>query len=208
MAPTAPDLQGNCSPVSGTMSFVRCWCIEPSPRRIPIRHNLATSKLPAQRGVEVSYETIRCWTIKFGPQIARNPKRRRPPSPLAGAAMRCSERMYIWRAADDEGEVLDLVVQTRRDHAAAPKLLIRLLRNQPASASVIDVLAAPPREFGYVLAEVLDGSSAHARGQSAELSFWQRLNLSRIALSAPRFRPRRGPDPIGRFQYVHLAPEL
>ncbi|EJL22692.1 hypothetical protein PMI01_04931 [Caulobacter sp. AP07] len=39
-------------------------------------------ELLAQRGIEVSYETIRCWTIKFGPQIARNPKRRRPmPSP-------------------------------------------------------------------------------------------------------------------------------
>lgn len=36
----------------------------------------------AQRGVDVSYETIRCWTIKFGPQIARNLKRQRPtPSP-------------------------------------------------------------------------------------------------------------------------------
>lgn len=36
----------------------------------------------AQGGIDVSYETIRCWTIKFGPQIARNLKRRRPaPSP-------------------------------------------------------------------------------------------------------------------------------
>ena len=40
-------------------------------------------ELLAQRGIEVSYETIRCWTIKFGPQIARNLKRLRPaPSPL------------------------------------------------------------------------------------------------------------------------------
>jgi len=39
-------------------------------------------ELLAERGIEVSYETIRCWTIKFGPQIARNLKRRRPtPSP-------------------------------------------------------------------------------------------------------------------------------
>ncbi|KQZ21681.1 transposase [Caulobacter sp. Root1472] len=35
-------------------------------------------ELLSQRGIEVSYETIRCWTIKFGPQIARNLKRRRP----------------------------------------------------------------------------------------------------------------------------------
>ena len=39
-------------------------------------------ELLAQRGVEVSYETIRCWTIKFGPRIARNLKQRRQaPSP-------------------------------------------------------------------------------------------------------------------------------
>ena len=39
-------------------------------------------ELLAQRGIEVSYETIRCWTIKFGPQIARRRKRLRPaPSP-------------------------------------------------------------------------------------------------------------------------------
>ncbi len=37
----------------------------------------------ARRGIDVSYETIRCWTIRFGPQIARNLKRRRPAPPLA-----------------------------------------------------------------------------------------------------------------------------
>ena len=39
--------------------------------------------------------------------------------------------MFLWRAVDDEGEVLDLVVQRRRDNEAALKLLGRLLRNQP-----------------------------------------------------------------------------
>lgn len=39
-------------------------------------------EMMAQRGVDVRYETIRCWTIRFGPQIARNLKRKRPaPSP-------------------------------------------------------------------------------------------------------------------------------
>ena len=93
-------------------------------------------ELLAQRGIEVSYETIRCWTIKFGPQIARNLKRRRPaPSPRWHLdEMVCSvggRRMYLWRAVDDEGEVLDLVMQRRRDTNAALKLLKRLLRNQP-----------------------------------------------------------------------------
>ena len=93
-------------------------------------------ELLAQRGIEVSYETIRCWTIKFGPQIARNLKRRRPaPSPRWHLdEMVCSvggRRMYLWRAVDDEGEVLDLVMQRRRDTDAALKLLKRLLRNPP-----------------------------------------------------------------------------
>jgi transposase-like protein len=93
-------------------------------------------KLLAQRGIEVSCETIRCWTIKFGPQIARNLKRQRPtPSPRWHLdEMVCSvggRRMYLWRAVDDEGEVLDLVMQRRRDRSAALRLLKRLLRNQP-----------------------------------------------------------------------------
>ena len=45
--------------------------------------------------------------------------------------------MWLWRAVDDEGEVLDLVVQRRRDTAAALKLLRRLLRNQPVEPKVI-----------------------------------------------------------------------
>ncbi|WP_091741351.1 IS6 family transposase [Phenylobacterium immobile] len=99
-------------------------------------------ELLAKRGVEVSYETIRCWTIKFGPQIARNLKRRRPPpSPRWHLdEVVCNiggKRMYIWRAVDDEGEVLDLVVQKRRDNEAALRLLTRLLRNQPVEPEVI-----------------------------------------------------------------------
>jgi len=93
-------------------------------------------ELLAQRGIEVSYETIRRWTIKFGPQIARNLQRRRPaPSPRWHLdEMVCSiggSRMYLWRAVDDEGEVLDLVMQRRRDTGTALKLLKRMLRNQP-----------------------------------------------------------------------------
>ena len=81
-------------------------------------------ELLAQRGIEVSYETIRCWTIKFGPLIARRLRLRRPATsprwPLD--EMVCwigGKRMYLWRAVDDDGEVLDLVVERRRDTEAA-----------------------------------------------------------------------------------------
>lgn len=92
-------------------------------------------ELMAQRGVDVTYETVRCWTIKFGPQIAWNLNRRMlPASPRWHLdEMVCKiggERMYIWRAVDDEGVVLDLVVQKRRNAAAALRLLRRLIKSQ------------------------------------------------------------------------------
>lgn len=93
-------------------------------------------ELLAQRGIEVSYETIRCWTIKFGPQIAENLKRKRPsPSPrwhLDEMVCRIrGRRMYLWRAVDDEGEVLDIIIHHRRDAWTAMKLLTALIMNQP-----------------------------------------------------------------------------
>ena len=99
-------------------------------------------ELMAARGIDVSYETIRCWTIKFGPQIARRLKKLRPsPSPRWHLdEVVCSiggKRMFLWRAVDDEGEVLDVVVQRRRDTEAALKLLRRLLRNQPVEPEKI-----------------------------------------------------------------------
>jgi len=99
-------------------------------------------ELLAQRGIDVSYETIRCWTIKFGPLIARRLKKRRwAPSPrwhLDEMVCRIGgKRMYLWRAVDDEGEVLDVVVQRRRDTEAATKLLKRLLHNQPVEPESI-----------------------------------------------------------------------
>ena len=92
-------------------------------------------ELLAQRGIDVSYETVRCWAIKFGPQIARNPKRRRrsPSSCWHLDEMVVNiggKRMYLWRAVDDEGEVLDMIVQNRRDTGAALKLLKRLIWSQ------------------------------------------------------------------------------
>ncbi|MEY4556642.1 MAG: hypothetical protein RL093_1761 [Pseudomonadota bacterium] len=99
-------------------------------------------ELMARRGIDVSYETIRCWTIKFGPLIARRLKKRRSPPTSCWYLdeMVCrigGKRMYLWRAVDDEGKVLDVVVQRRRDTEAALKLLRRLLHNQPVEPQTI-----------------------------------------------------------------------
>ena len=74
----------------------------------------------AARGIELSYETIRCWTRKFGPLIARRLKKQRParsPRWHLDEMVCCigGRGMYLWRAVDDEGEVLDVVVQRHRD---------------------------------------------------------------------------------------------
>jgi putative transposase len=91
--------------------------------------------LLAERGIDVSYETIRCWTLKFGPKIARKLKRLRPrPNPrwhLDEMVVKVRGRpLYLWRAVDDEGEVLDMILQHRRDTEAARKLIKRLIWSQ------------------------------------------------------------------------------
>src|SRR5438105_14901736 len=91
--------------------------------------------LLAERRLDISYETVRSWVLKFGPVIARRLRRRRPrPSNrwhLDEMVVRIAgERIYLWRAVDHEGEVLDMLVQRRRDKRAALKLMRKLLRKQ------------------------------------------------------------------------------
>src|SRR4051794_4794039 len=92
-------------------------------------------ELLAQRGLDLSYESIRSWVLKFGPLIARRLRQRRPrPSDrwhLDEMVVRIAgRRMYLWRAVDHEGEVLDMLVQSRRDSRAALRLMRKLLRKQ------------------------------------------------------------------------------
>ena len=103
----------------------------------------------AQRGIDVSYETIRAWTLKFGPKIAASLCRRKlPPSPrwhLDEMVCRIGGvRVFLCRAVDDEGEILDLVVQNAHHTRAALKTLKQLLRSQPVepASMVTDGLAA------------------------------------------------------------------
>ena len=92
-------------------------------------------ELLAERGLDVSYETVRRWVLKFGPAIARRLRQRRPrPSDrwhLDEMVVRIAdERLYLWRAVDGEGEVLDMLVQRRRDSWAALRLMRKLLKKQ------------------------------------------------------------------------------
>src|SRR5215210_7801277 len=92
-------------------------------------------ELLAERGLDLSYETIRRWVLKFGPLLARGLRQRRPrPGDrwhLDEMVVRIAgRRMYLWRAVDQEGEILDILVQSRRDKRAAVRLMRKLLKKQ------------------------------------------------------------------------------
>src|SRR5215211_5839459 len=92
-------------------------------------------ELLAERGLDLSYETVRRWVLKFGSLLARRLRQRRPrPGDrwhLDEMVVRIAgKRMYLWRAVDQEGEILDVLVQRRRDKRAAVKLMRKLLRKQ------------------------------------------------------------------------------
>jgi putative transposase len=92
-------------------------------------------ELLAQRGLDISYESVRSWVLKFGAPIARALRRCRPrPSDrwhLDEMVVRIAgKHLYLWSAVDHEGEVLEILVQRRRDKRAAVRLLRKLLRKQ------------------------------------------------------------------------------
>ena len=141
-------------------------------------------ELLAQRGIEVSREAIRCWVIKFGPLIAANLRRRRC---APTGRWRLDEmvvkvgarRMWLWRAVDDEGEVLDMLVQERRNAAAAYKLLRRLLRNQGIHPETVttDKLAsyrAAMRTLGLLDSHRPGGMRANNRAENSHLPIRRR----------------------------------
>jgi putative transposase len=91
--------------------------------------------LLAKRGVIVSHETIRQWSRKFGAEYARKLKRRE--GRLGETwhldelfVMIQGERRYLWRAVDQDGDVIDILVQSRRNRHAAERFFRKLLKGQ------------------------------------------------------------------------------
>jgi len=99
-------------------------------------------ELLAERGVTLTYETVRQWCRTFGQGYA-NALRRQPPTPRRPMAPRRGLRPDQWRAAsplacrDQDGAVLDLLVQSRRDKEAAVKFLRRLLKRLTSVPRVV-----------------------------------------------------------------------
>ena len=122
--------------------------------------------LLAERGVDVSYETIRRWALKFGQAYARKLRQSRPRpddrwhlyevfSSING------KRMYLWRAVDSEGEVLDILVQSRRNKKAALKLMRKLLKKQGYAPNMVVTDKLP--SYGAALRD-LNMTGKHVTG--------------------------------------------
>ncbi len=90
-------------------------------------------ELMSSRGVSLTYETVREWCLKFG-QTYANGLRRKSPRPgdrwhLDEVFLKINGRHhYLWRAVDQDGDVLDILVQSRRDKKAAKKFFRKLLK--------------------------------------------------------------------------------
>ncbi|GAA3139056.1 IS6 family transposase [Rhodococcus sp. IC4_135] len=105
--------------------------------------------LMAERGVEVTYETIRTWCARFGPEYARR-LRRKVPRP--GDKWHLDEvfikiggmQKYLWRAVDQHGNVLDILIQGKRDGKAATRFFKKLLKRhaRPPRVLITDKLAS------------------------------------------------------------------
>lgn len=90
--------------------------------------------LLSERGINVSYESIRLWSNKFGPRYLTRLKRKHQ---SYGDTLYLDEvfvrirgqQHYLWRAVDQDGEVVDVYLQPRRDAQTAKRFFKRLLRN-------------------------------------------------------------------------------
>lgn len=171
-------------------------------------------ELMLERGIEVTYETIRRWTQKFGPAYAATLRRRRA---QPGDKWHLDEVFitingqirYLWRAVDQDGNVLDILLQSRRNTAAARRFFRKLMKKTQATPRVIitDKLAS----YGAAHREVM-GSVEHRshkglnnRAENSHQPTRQRERamkgfrsvgsaqrfLAAFSMISPHFRPRR-----------------
>jgi putative transposase len=121
-------------------------------------------ELMAERGVILTYEAVRSWCRKFG-QAYADQLRRRCPRPgdtrhldEVFLAIR-GERHYLWRAVDQDGHILDILVQRRRDKHAAKRFFRKLLKGLTYVPRVI--ITDHFRSYGAARREILLGVEHH-----------------------------------------------
>ena len=127
-------------------------------------------ELRAERGITVSHESIRRWVLTFGPAIARRLRTNRPRPHgrwhLDEMVVRIGgQQMYLWRAVDAEGEVLDVLLQAKRDTKAARKLMRKLLKKQGVMPD--EWITDKNPSYGAALRELRLTRVAHTRRKRA-----------------------------------------
>jgi putative transposase len=165
--------------------------------RFPLSLRLVEEML-LERGIIVSYETVRRWALKFGPEYARRLRRKTPSRRdiwhLDEVVVTISgKKHWLWRAVDQDGYVLDEVVQTRRDTKAAKRLLRRLSRKQgcPPRRMITDKLGSYAAAQRQVMPEVEHRShkGLNNRAENSHLPFRRRERV-RQGFRSPRHLQR------------------
>ncbi len=97
-----------------------------------------------ERGIDISYETVRAWWNRFGPMFAAEIRKKQSASMrglpqrrwhLDEVFVRINGEIYtLWRAVDHEGEVLEAFVTEKRDRKAAPRFLRRAMKRWPSGS--------------------------------------------------------------------------
>lgn len=173
-----------------------------------VRFNLSlreVEEMLLDRGIDVSYESIRRWAAKFGPQIAGNLRRRqgRPSDVwhLDEVVVKIAGRAFwLWRAVDQNGVVLEEILQPRRDKRAAKRLLVKLIK----------CLGFVPKR---IITDKLRSYDAAKREVVPGVDHWSHKGLNNRAESSHLpFRKRertmqgyRSPGSLQRFVSVHSA---
>lgn len=162
-------------------------------------------ELLAERGVVVTYETIRVWVARFGPQIAKRLRKfRGRPSGVGHLdemfVKIAGRQMYLWRAVDTEGEVLDMLVQARRDKRAALRFLRKLLTNHQMVP--VQLVTDRLRAYGAALRE-LGHSTEHVQGKRKN----NRAESSHVPIrrGERKMQGFRSPGSAQRFLAMHAA---
>jgi putative transposase len=165
--------------------------------RFPLSLRLIEEML-LERGIVVSYETVRRWALKFGPDYARRLRRKTPSRRdiwhLDEVVVTISgKKHWLWRAVDQDGYVLDEIVQDRRDTKAAKRLLKRLLRKQgcPPRRMITDKLGSYAAARRQIMPEVEHRShkGLNNRAENSHLPF-RRRERAMQGFRSPRYLQR------------------
>lgn len=141
--------------------------------------------LLAERGIQVSYEAIRLWCNKFGPKYASRLRRKHQGYGdtfyLDEVFIRINgQQHYLWRAVDQDGEVVDIFLQKRRDGRAAKRFFKRLLKKNKGEPR--QIVTDKLRSYGVAHRDLIP-DSIHDTSQYAN-------NRSELSHQPTRVRER------------------